>query len=722
MKLICGSTPAGRPLDPAVDPDREYGYKDKRRNNQQPRMVDHVGRSKSDQQSRALRKRRGSQLSTQQTLHERPNGVLQQADMNFMERILKGWKLNNQVQQQPVGPSQSPVASTRAEDDQPILPAQTDHSLLQPIPNESIQQINRSELIPATKSPGAFTDGQLTRSSLSGFSPSIDGDGSNTTVVNNDSVRGLGIQGVAMSSVSKTAQPDLMDIDIPALKKAELTPPLQISPRDDTIPIPRSEWLAYQMWKQSQDETPPSPTTGAVTIAEPEALSQQSVIIEKPVISTSSDHAIGPTQRASIVGDRQTLMATVKSTQTTPGLTQSKWASNKATPLEIRVRASLPNPSPVEPAISESPKIGQISSTPPDEPQGFESANAEIFDAQLAPAAPVVQESEEAMPVFRTNPSAMIRARLAQTDDGSKLHSEMQQITKTMAETRVSAKESVVPSDNSSDGPKTARNSTQHIISSEVKKSGDQTQSEATAAGPTISFPMPKNRSNPFDPRDSDAVVREQLASYDAPTIEVSGVTVEDLEGDYVANKVPSQKSLSSAKESTITTVKRSVGDSKWATTKPGVRATKGISKWAAAEPVDTGSTQASPLRSMPVNHAKLPTGPFGGSSALRSSARTDPTNSENSPLKPASSSILGDSKNLMQSTSTFAPAKQQPVCSQKFKKPINSGLALILAQQEEERELDPDEVKNIANGTYREVTEARAVLQDAANIISRNK
>lgn len=258
----------------------------------------------------------------------------------FKKQAESGKHIIAEKQPKAVDAAQTMTPSVAVTDPAPAqskVSSQVDPALTNKYPE--VQYIERKELGVVEKSPDAFTDGNATNTSLSGFTPSL---ASRDGAVTANSLAGLGIQGAAVQGMCKSSLPsttDLMDVDIPGAKKSSLKSPLQASPRDPHFSATEyeeykllKEFKAYVDARNSQDFTQwfnkQKSGSTAVRDTSKETHAQGNA---RPV-AISSGYTIGGSSLERILGDdkniatRNNAAKTTQTTQTTPGLAQSKWA------------------------------------------------------------------------------------------------------------------------------------------------------------------------------------------------------------------------------------------------------------------------------------------------------------------------------------------------------------------------------------------------------------
>jgi hypothetical protein len=255
----------------------------------------------------------------------------------FMDVALKRFRQQNDAKT--TASQAAPAALVSARPINAQVHESTSHSPKQD--SKEIQTISRSELVPKSRRQSGFTDGNVTNTSLSGFSPSINGDGFTMNAAS-EPTKGLGISGVAVPRASTASAETLMDVDIPAANNAVLTPSLQASPEETTISIPKSDFEQYQAFKaimsgsrSTQDllewldahKKKPLQAEKETDISGNKNSEKESSIKKETVVNIAAGYTIGSSRLESIIGDRNALLPAVKSTQTTPSLSQSKWAT-----------------------------------------------------------------------------------------------------------------------------------------------------------------------------------------------------------------------------------------------------------------------------------------------------------------------------------------------------------------------------------------------------------
>jgi hypothetical protein len=234
----------------------------------------------------------------------------------------------------------------------------------------TVHHIDRNELEPNAKSPDAYTDGQLTQSNFSGFSPSISSQDEPAPA--STSTAGLGIDGL---NIEQTA--DLMSVEIAGNKNASLVQPLQVSPKVHSFSRDE-EYTEYLQLKEfiknghSQDFEEWASQRKAKSDEGKEHSPELHRDRSAPV-SITAGYKIGSDSLGTIIGDDRNVAAQAKSTQTTPSLMQSKWASPELStlfafkanfsPLEQSKPSSI-NPVPDrQESTAEPPHAAQIPST-----------------------------------------------------------------------------------------------------------------------------------------------------------------------------------------------------------------------------------------------------------------------------------------------------------------------------------------------------------------------
>lgn len=279
--------------------------------------------------------------------------------------------LEEKAKTKPTQPSSSANAQSAALTGGPVQPVRVKEDPVT-LPVKSLEQpriIERAELGQASKSPSAFTDGQMTVSSLSDVSPSLD---DNHAVSSSATLVGLGIRGTSKAAFSKTenlspnaSKPspkhvDIMDVEIPAAKNAGLTPPLTASPRNGKISISKNEFEEYQAMKAALQANSPAAILDwfkeqkekAAFLAKEQAVetspSESSMQKEvKTSVNISGGYTIAVNSLERIVGDSNNVKVQAKSTstkQTTPSLTQSKWATGQFKKTERGTKPAVSSP------------------------------------------------------------------------------------------------------------------------------------------------------------------------------------------------------------------------------------------------------------------------------------------------------------------------------------------------------------------------------------------
>lgn len=319
-----------RPLDPAaVAPSRESASENSKPSRKTPQVSMDQGKVTLGPSKKA------GQYTTPRLIRgPLPPHVNQLADSDTFEKsMLELFKTQAAAGAYAVVPkvvnTQVTQLSARSE---PALPP----SISKPQDSRDMYHIRRSELAISANSPDAFTDGHATTSNLSSINPSPASQAKPFTTTT--SPIGLGLEGVALQyeHKAKEANPkDLMDIDIPTANKARLSPALKASPRDESFKP--SEYQEYQLLKRfiasaskGQDFAKWQSEQKSKESADP--LSVQEAKESTPAtVDISAGYTVGAKALEGLIGDRKNLAARPKSTQTTPSLAQSKWASSKVT-------------------------------------------------------------------------------------------------------------------------------------------------------------------------------------------------------------------------------------------------------------------------------------------------------------------------------------------------------------------------------------------------------
>ncbi|ETN46605.1 uncharacterized protein HMPREF1541_00791 [Cyphellophora europaea CBS 101466] len=183
-----------------------------------------------------------------------------------------------------------------------------------PQPRPRVHHIKRAELGSGAGSPDAFTDGNATTSSLSGFSPSLNnGEGQATAAT---SLVGLGIRDLHISNSEDAVTRS--DDSFEEYKAAESFFRSARPGQDFAL------WLKQNV----KDGLKPR--------------SEDMVKQDATAVNITRGYTIGVSQLRSIIGDKKNLIADTKSTQTTPGLRQSRWASHEGNNSDVAQTNSRP--------------------------------------------------------------------------------------------------------------------------------------------------------------------------------------------------------------------------------------------------------------------------------------------------------------------------------------------------------------------------------------------
>ncbi|KPI43141.1 uncharacterized protein AB675_2149 [Cyphellophora attinorum] len=728
-----------RPLDPAVDPDREYVYKDssrKRRPNVQ--MVNNkvtMGPGKAPAGS-SKRKKPGH-LATPPQYHG-PMPKLAEPS-TFMDVALKRFRQQNDAQASaPQAPPPAPVPghSIKAQVHQP-----TSSSPKQGF--KEIQTISRSELVPKSRRQSGFTDGNMTSTSLSGFSPSINGD-EFTMNAASEPTKGLGITGVALPRASTASAETLMDVDIPAANNAVLTPSLRASPEETTISIPKSDFEQYQAFKaimsgsrSTQDllewlDAHKKKTLQAekeTDISGNKNPEKEPSIKKETVVNIAAGYTIGSSRLESIIGDRNALL---------PAPITVEMGDNFCEQHEPRAKAAIPvvassttSAAPVTRLVRET--LANVSGAVPNHAiQAMLSAPVQAVQSIRSSTAGQ-QEADPAIP--STGPST------GDTESKSRapLQAQMQTVTKSMARTKISA-DGVSSAGVKASSAGKSRLSNGHSalpVTNEPKSSRSVQESSSSIGvipigGQVSTVPGKRDkRVNPFVPREAGKAEDVTLESTHQPVkidvgslaAEIDRRTVPDEDKTGLpwprisrpsfpqVDQVVSTSPPPEAKGRASILGKKGITDSKWASSTFG--ASTGFPKQAANSNVYHAEAEhVPPLRTRAGNQVVA-----GASFAARPetdklsrSASQKPAKSTKSPLKASAAPIFRDSRNLKHNSSTLK--KSGPPAPKKFVPP---GLQWIQKEQEEQRELAPDEIQQVSNSTdlSRESREALGLASD---------
>jgi hypothetical protein len=363
--LIHCSSAATRLKDPAVDDDREfdpqrgYVYDDYKKSRK--------GRSKGSKSisttPSASRKPYNVPPPTGRAINANAPARPLAAGTEFMAAVIENQRrrledgtLHDPQSTQAVGQEQSRITTGGSAQALKHLPSTTDNV---PTAAKVAQRadgishvVSRTELDKFSHSPDGLTEGKLSNTTLSGFSPS------DQSVYKSDggaAITGLGISGITIpaaenvnqSDAAQTAPADLIDFDDSG---SDLTPSLVASTRNERIVIDKADYELLKLLKQlaaagqmdalqellqpqssrarNQDSSNPAQ---ADTKAQPKSVQQGTTAQKKVPSSTIGDAPTGGHQTKSIFGhEDHTSTKSGQATQTTPSLLTSRWATSES--------------------------------------------------------------------------------------------------------------------------------------------------------------------------------------------------------------------------------------------------------------------------------------------------------------------------------------------------------------------------------------------------------
>jgi hypothetical protein len=685
----------------------------------------------------------------------------------FMDVALKRFRQQNDAQ---TTASQVPTPGT--------VPAQPSkapvHDFTPQSPKQAfkeIQTISRSELVPKSRRQSGFTDGNITNTSLSGFSPSINGDGF-TTNAGSEPIKGLGISGIALPRASTASAETLMDVDIPAANNAVLTPSLQASPEETTISIPKSDFEQYQAFKaimsgsrSTQDllewldgqKKKSLPAKKETDVPSNKNLDKGPSVENETVVKIAAGYTIGSSQLERIIGDRNALLPSVKATQTTPSLSQSKWATEPVKQQGTRANVAVPE---AEGFAISHPPVAKVERERRDvNPGGLPKQATQVVSSAPVRAGPsdrtgtarkqgastaISISSDDTDPNPQTEAASSSRdVRDSKADDRTRLQAQMQAMTKSMARTKITTngvssavtKTGAIGKSKAPNGRNALPLTNENGASRDFEESLSSIQGNSVGVSTSQVGKIRDKRLNPFAPREAGKAknvnlksthepvkfdLKGQAAKVERPNVLDENNTrlpvpqpIEDISRAPISqvDKVARSTVPPRAKESSPVFGKKGVTDSKWASSSSD--AGMGPSNQAAiSRNLDAEAEAVLPLRARAGNQVT-------GSATNARRAETDepgrrvpqkPVKSTKPSLQTSAAPIFGDSRNLKHNSST--PKKSAAPAPKKLVPP---GLQWIQKEQEEQRELAPDEIQQVSNGTHlsRESREALGLASD---------
>lgn len=345
--------PTGRPLDPAVDPDRPYVIKSKgpkKKAAMEAKMMQGTVVVKATDKAQVSKKKPGTYSSPRLDRGPLPDHVRQSLEDSapFEQAMLAMFKNKAESGKHIIAEKCLETASTAPPKVQapslseagPVRSELSKQDASEGLVKSSLKvhHIEREELGVMKKSPDAFTDGNATTPNLSGFTPSLASQDEALTAGN--SLAGLGIRGALAQDDVRSSVPsatDLMDIDVPGAKNASLTSPLRASPREQYFGT-KEQYEEYKTLKEfktfvesrpSQDFTQWLKEQKSGKPAGELGSTQTGKQHDGAPVDLRNGYTIGGKHLEGILGDKKNIAAPPKSsqTQTTPGLAQSKWAS-----------------------------------------------------------------------------------------------------------------------------------------------------------------------------------------------------------------------------------------------------------------------------------------------------------------------------------------------------------------------------------------------------------
>ena len=491
-----------------------------------------------------------------------------------------------------------------------------------------IHQIDRNELSPRIRRSSTYTDGNLTSTSLSGFSPSLNGEAF-TPVVNASEALGLGIRGVKASiNATVSAEKDLLDDDIPDARNTSLSPSLTASPREQMVSVTKSDAELIQdlnalfsgpwsqeaflalMEKQRSRKLPattedttsaaksktPS-TTGSVTkpTSTAKEAAREAAKLE-PIKEESQVKVVQGYKLGSIFGDRNAFEKATKKTQTTPSLAQSRWANQdaalhhaRASPAQVLGTSS----SKTKDELKASPSLEELTET-------FEKTHLDARDNT-----PVIVSFPPAVPTHETPSIKAATPGITEAPPARNIKKPVSRVPRSEGTNPFQARD---------------------------------TENLSAAEPTTVTFKLPPkvnpalgNKTNVFTAAEarSSTVIKTNITN---PVAESKWAAAPPAGKSAIASEV--KLPISVSKDSGSQQAQKSVGASKWANTSP---------------------VRGPPLGDMPVNRVKSQISSIlGDNSQVRRSDKRESSPAERPSVDAPGASIFGDSRNIRSATSSI--------------------------------------------------------------------